>query len=50
MRRARWGWAVALLALLLAALDGFPLQPAFLRAHLRRLPSHLEHIVNVDAE
>ncbi len=32
----------------LAALEGFPLQPEFLRAHLCRLPLQVEHIVNVD--
>lgn len=34
----------------LAALDDFPLKPAFLRARLRHLPAHTEHVVQIDRE
>lgn len=32
----------------LAALDTFPLKPAFLRWRLRQMPAHPEHVVHVD--
>jgi ADP-ribose pyrophosphatase YjhB (NUDIX family) len=34
----------------LSEVEGLPLQPGFLRTRLRRLPEHVEHIVNLDED